>query len=104
MANTTLNANIVAKAAIGILENELTMANAPWNVEVYSAASPALTIDGWGKPVAQSAGQREVKAELALNSPDRYVLVMLREAARDKACSGTTAFRGGFAEISFASP
>jgi hypothetical protein len=27
MANTTLTASIVAKAAVGILENELTMAN-----------------------------------------------------------------------------
>jgi hypothetical protein len=28
MANTTLTASIVAKAAVGILENELVMANA----------------------------------------------------------------------------
>jgi hypothetical protein len=85
--------------AQGVLS--LKFPSAPWNVDVYAATEPAGDLDGWGSPVAQQADQRSKTAAIVLNQPGRYLLVMLREVARDKGCNSANPFRGGFSEIAF---
>jgi len=79
----------------------LNFPSAPWNVDIYAATDPAGDLDGWGNPVAQQADQKAKSASIVLNQPGRYLLVMLREVARDKGCNSANPFRGGFSEISF---
>jgi serine/threonine-protein kinase len=83
---------------------DVSLVSAPWNLDVYAADSPADSIEGWGKPVAQDASQRSTDATFTLKATGKYLLLMLREVARDKGCSGANPFRGGIAEITFASP
>jgi serine/threonine-protein kinase len=79
----------------------LTFPSSPWNVDVYASASPAAGLEDWGAPVSQNASQKANKASIVLNQPGHYLLLMLREVARDKGCSSANPFRGGFSEISF---
>lgn len=75
--------------------------SAPWNVDVYAATEVPGDLDGWGSPIAQQASQKVKTADIVLNQPGRYLLVMLREVARDKGCNSANPFRGGFSEITF---
>ena len=79
----------------------LTFPSSPWNVDVYASSSPAANLEDWGQPVSQNASQKSAKASIVINQPGRYLLLMLREVARDKGCSSANPFRGGFSEISF---
>lgn len=79
----------------------LTFPSSPWNVDVYASSSPAANLEDWGQPVSQNASQKAGKASIVVNQPGRYLLLMLREVARDKGCSSANPFRGGFSEISF---
>lgn len=75
--------------------------SAPWNVDVYAASDIPGNLEDWGSPVAQQASQRSKAVDVILNQPGRYLLVMLREVARDKGCNSANPFRGGFSEITF---
>lgn len=79
----------------------LNFPSAPWNVDVYAATDPSGDLAGWGSPVAQESNQRAKTTSIVLNQPGRYLLVMLREVARDKGCNSANPFRGGFSEITF---
>jgi hypothetical protein len=87
----------LGRDARGVLS--ITMAAAPWNLDVYVADSVASDLDSWGAPVARGAEQSDLSAEFELDASGRYVLLMLREAARDPECSGANPFRGGIAEV-----
>ena len=85
--------------AQGILS--LDFPSTPWNVDVYASTEPSDVLDGWGKPVAQQAGQKSKSASIVLNQPGHYLLVMLREVGRDKSCNSDNPFRGGVSELVF---
>ena len=85
--------------AQGILS--LTFPGSPWNVDVYASDKPAASLDDWGKPISQNASRTARATEIIVNEPGEYLLVMLREVGRDKACSSANPFRGGLSEISF---
>lgn len=85
--------------AQGILR--LDFPGTPWNVDIYASDTPAAEFDDWGSPISQNASQRAKSAEIVLNEPGNYLLVMLREVGRDSSCSSANPFRGGLSEISF---
>ena len=85
--------------AQGVLH--LTFPGTPWNVDVYTADRPGAAMKDWGKPVAQDASRKTSEVSIVMNRTDQFVLLMLREVARDKGCSSANPFRGGFSEISF---
>ena len=79
----------------------LNFPSTPWNVDIYASSSPAALLEDWGQPISQNASQKSKASSIVLNQPGRYLLLMLREVARDKGCSSSNPFRGGFSEISF---
>ncbi len=82
------------------------IASAPYQVEVYTAATPAIpgSIDAWGTPVVEKFAGNEpttVTAEIT-NAPARYVLVLFRELGKaGSACGDAHPFKGRIGEISF---
>jgi hypothetical protein len=77
----------------------VTMASAPWNLDVYVADDVPGDLAGWGERVDQAASQTKLDVTFDLDEDGRYVLLMLREAARDSGCSSTNPFRSGLAEV-----
>jgi serine/threonine-protein kinase len=78
----------------------VTNVAAPWNVEIYASDDPPSTLAGWGRAVGQGAGQTSTTGTIDIDSDARYLLVLLRQAARDSACSNQNPFRAGIAELS----
>ena len=90
-------------AASGTLD--ITLANAPYQVEVYTstADTPPSTKIGWGERVAPKAfNAAPGKVSVPITRAAKFFLVLLIEAAPDTGCSSNFPFRGSISEITFA--
>jgi serine/threonine-protein kinase len=85
------------KGGVGILTElsapsgatvDLSIASAPWEVQVFGAAELPATLDSWGAPAWSdfASSPRQVAAEVPAGS--RYVLVMLKRLGPDSGCRG----------------
>ena len=97
----TIELSAPAQGAVSI-----TMANAPYQLEVFSsnADTAPTSIESWGaamQPTIYSADPGSVSVPID-NEASRFVLVLLHEVGRDSACSSARPFRGSISSISFA--
>ena len=83
----------------------ITMANAPYQLEVFasSADTAPTSIESWGAAVQTTiynaeAGSVSVPID---NEASRFVLVLLHEVGRDSVCSSAHPFRGSISSINF---
>ncbi|MEO7399022.1 MAG: protein kinase [Ilumatobacteraceae bacterium] len=79
--------------------------SAPFQVDVYASDGDVApsTVDGWTIQVVDrdfDSSARRVDA--AIDSPAKFILVLLREAGEDTGCSETFHYRGRIGEISYA--
>jgi serine/threonine protein kinase len=97
---------VLALSGPGTGTVNITLANAPYQVEVYTSTADTAptTKDGWGQRVAPkgfSAAPGTVS--VPITEAARFILVLLIEAAPDSGCSADFPFRGSISEITFAS-
>ncbi len=93
----------LSSAATGTVS--VSMASAPYQLFIYASNADAAptTVDGWGSPVQpRSAGDTPGVVTAPITTPARFVLLLLREAARDSGCGSSFPYRGGIDTVSFA--
>jgi serine/threonine-protein kinase len=78
------------------------MTGAPWNVDVHVADERFDDLASWGDPITHGSSESSTEASFTLDEDGRYVLLMMREAPRDAACSNDNPFRVGIAELATA--
>ena len=77
----------------------LSMASAPWQLQVFQADEPHADIEAWGGPVGNDFSTSARDTEIILDGSGRYVLIWLRELGRSDDCSPETPFQGRITEI-----
>ena len=97
---------VLALSGAGTGTLDVTLANAPYQMEVYTSTADTApaTKDGWGERVAPKSFSADPGAmSVPITQPARFVLVLLIEAAADAGCSGNFPYRASISEITFAS-
>ncbi len=83
----------------------MTMANAPYQVNVYASASETMptTMQGWGAALQDKAfDTKPGTVTVDLNGrPARFVLFLLHEAGREGDCSDNRPYQAQISEIAF---
>jgi serine/threonine-protein kinase len=92
----------LAAPATGTLSFDV--GNAPFQVEVFGAATDAVPAGfaDWGAPLAQKAvSDTPTTVSVTAPTPVRHLLIVLRELGRDAACSSANPHRTSIGEIRF---
>jgi eukaryotic-like serine/threonine-protein kinase len=79
---------------------DVTSPSDGWAAEVYVADRPATRLTGWGEPVASREKIAEGHVQFSLGTKmGRYVLVMVRHAAKSSTCTGRYPYQARIADI-----
>ena len=90
--------------SVGTGSFTISVASAPWMVEVYSTneATIPATVAGWGPAIASDNGTDAHNVAIPLISPARHVLVLLRQLGKADSCSSSNPYRGSISDLRFA--
>ena len=82
-------------------ELELTFGALPWAIEVYGADDLPESFAGWGAALDDRFSTEKLNATLSLGgTPHKYVLVLLKQLAKDPGCGPSNPYLGRISEIS----
>ena len=96
---------VLELSGTGIGTVSANFGNGPWNAEVYASDSPSVParLEDWGTRVANGYSENAGMGTFKVQTPGRYVLLLLREIGRSGSCSNANPFKGIINDLSFAS-
>ena len=96
---------VLELSGTGIGTVSANFGNGPWNAEVYASDSPTVParLEDWGTRVANGYSENAGMGTFKVQTPGRYVLLLLREMGRSGSCSNANPFKGIINDLSFAS-
>ena len=96
---------VLELSGTGIGTVSANFGNGPWNAEVYASDSPTVParLEDWGTRVANGYSENAGMGTFKVQTPGRYVLLLLREIGRSGSCSNANPFKGIINDLSFAS-
>ncbi len=90
---------IVQLAEPNLARLEVTMSNSTWRADMYGSNVVGTSVSSWGEPIARGSSDDGTTLVGVTSSPVQYLMIYLREAARDPGCSDANPYRSGIAEI-----